>query len=277
MNNVNFGIFGVICFFILSLLLYSCIFTISSTEMGGKTRFGKVIVSEPLKEGLHFKWPWDSYDTLQVSQNTFKIDGMQVLTEDSQIVTIDIGFIYTIPEESVLKLLYNVGRSGNFDITGNVEALLADRARKIISTKNMINIPESREQITNEIKLSVVESLKEFYGFHIMDVQIANLMPSSTFLESVEKAVKAKTVATEEFNKILVEENKAKQITIQAQAIADARIIDSSSKAQSIELISKALSNNPLYLEYAKLDKWSGSVPNVVVTDSKSTPILNLK
>ncbi len=63
-------------------------------------------------------------DKLQVSIDTFRIDNLRVYTVDNQSVQISVGVTYRIPKDAVLKLLYQVGRSGNVDINRNIEQIV---------------------------------------------------------------------------------------------------------------------------------------------------------
>jgi regulator of protease activity HflC (stomatin/prohibitin superfamily) len=121
--------------------------------MAGVRRLGQVVTQEPLGPGLHFKLPFiDQVDRLQVSLDTFKLDKLTVNTIDNQPIAVTVGLTYRIPAKAVLPLLYEVGRTGNFDITENFERIVADRTAKIFAQQNTTRISENRDQILNNLK-----------------------------------------------------------------------------------------------------------------------------
>jgi regulator of protease activity HflC (stomatin/prohibitin superfamily) len=136
--------------------------------MGGIRRFGQVTTTEPLSAGLYFKWPFiEEADILQVSLDTFRIDDLVVYTVDNQPVTISVSMSYRIPRPAVFRLMYEVGRAGSVDIAENIRPILSDRIARIFARTNTTKISEQREQIGNEIKKSVQQSLGEVFGLEV--------------------------------------------------------------------------------------------------------------
>src|SRR5215475_2872146 len=126
------GSLGFVKWVVLAVILLYVIndsyFVVQPTEMAGVRRLGTVQTKEPLGPGFYFKAPFiDKVDTLQVSIDTFRIDNLRVYTIDNQSVQISVGVTYRIPHDAVFKLLYDVGRSGVFDIHRNIEQIIADR------------------------------------------------------------------------------------------------------------------------------------------------------
>jgi regulator of protease activity HflC (stomatin/prohibitin superfamily) len=81
---------------------------------------------------LHVKLPLvEEIDKLQTSLETYKLDRLTVNTVDNQPITVAVGLTYRILAGAVLKLLYEVGRAGNFDIADNFQRIIADRTAKI--------------------------------------------------------------------------------------------------------------------------------------------------
>ena len=59
-------------------------------------------------------------------------------------------------------------------------------------------------------------------------------------------------------------EVEARQFEAQAIGIAQANIAEAAGEAEAINIINQALSNNPFYLEWLKIQKWDGILPLVV-------------
>ncbi|MGA7329254.1 MAG: SPFH domain-containing protein, partial [Rhodomicrobium sp.] len=148
-------------------------FIVQPTEMAGVRRLGTVRTKEPLLPGFYFKAPFiDKVDKLQVSIDTFRIDNLRVYTVDNQSVQISVGVTYRIPRDAVFKLLYDVGKSGNFDINRNIEQIIADRTLRLFAKRNTVKISEEREQIAGDVRVAVSQSVRELFGVEIFDLQI---------------------------------------------------------------------------------------------------------
>ncbi len=179
-------------FFVIS----SSWFKVEPTERGNVRRFGVVQYDKPLQPGLHFKLPLiDDADKLQVSLTTVHIPPFDVTTVDNQKVTLEINFNYTIPDEKVNHVMYEIGRSGNTDIDSQVVPVVKDRTGRIFSAQNMVSVNASRSAIQTEIEKDVAKTVGELFGIQPHSLQIAAITPSPAFMASNEEAVNAKNAA----------------------------------------------------------------------------------
>src|SRR5579883_247907 len=241
---VKWVIFGAALLYILS----DCFFIVQPTEMAGVRRLGTVRTREPLPPGFYLKVPFiDSVDKLQVSIDTFRIDNLRVYTVDNQSVQISVGVTYRIPPTAVLKLLYDVGRSGVFDIHRNIEQIIADRTLRLFAKRNTVKISEEREQIAADVRGAVSQSVRDLFGVDIFDLQIPSIRYSDTFVSSVEAAVKAKNDAIAAENtvnrvryegeqKVVTAKAEAEAQVARAQAQKQAQILAAEGEARAIEL-----------------------------------------
>ena len=142
--------------------------SVQPTEMAGKRRLGQVVSEQPLGPGLHFKLPLlDQIDKLQVSLETYRIDHLTVNTIDNQPIAIAVGLTYRIPPRAVLKLLYEVGRVGNFDIADNFQRIIADRTAKVFAQQNTTTISENRERLSIALRTLLAADLGRLYGIEV--------------------------------------------------------------------------------------------------------------
>jgi len=222
------------------LLIWLSLFVVEPTEMAGVRRFGEVTTREPYGPGIHLKLPLvDQVDHLQVSLDILRVQDMTMYTVDNQWVKISIGMTYRIPP--MFRLLYQVGRFGNFSIRENVEPIIADRAMRVFARRNTrvfarrntIKISEEREAIANEIRQSVTARLAELFGLEVLDLQIAKIEYSPTFVASVEAAVKAKNDAVAAENTVNRIRFEAEQVRVRAQGEADALAIQAEGQKRS--------------------------------------------
>ena len=59
-------------------------------------------------------------------------------------------------------------------------------------------------------------------------------------------------------------EELARQQVIEAQAQADSEKIKADAQAYSIEVIQEQLNQSPEYIEYQKVQRWDGKLPQVM-------------
>lgn len=151
-------------------------FIVEPSEMAGIRRLGKVITQAPLSEGLHFKAPFlDEADIMQVSLTAFQVDDLPIFTVDNQWINVSVGISFTVPEISVFKLLYQVGRSGNFDIDRNLRPVISESTTLVFSRHPAEKLTQEREQIVKELETELAAALQRVFGLAIEDVQIANI------------------------------------------------------------------------------------------------------
>jgi regulator of protease activity HflC (stomatin/prohibitin superfamily) len=298
------GSYGFVKWIVLAVVLLYVIgdsyFIVQPTEMAGVRRLGTVRTKEPLPPGFYFKAPFiDKVDTLQVSIDTFRIDNLRVYTIDNQSVQISVGVTYRIPHDAVFKLLYDVGRSGVFDIHRNIEQIIADRTLRLFAKRNTVKISEEREQIAGDVRVAVSHSVRELFGVDIFDLQIPAIKYSDTFVASVEAAVKAKNdaIAAENTVNRIRYEGEQKVVTAKAEAEAqvtraqaqkqaqilaaegDARGIElrAAAEAEGIKVRGAALKENERVIELTVAQRWSGHPPQTILGDrGGAVPFFNI-
>ena len=281
------------------LLLGLGLFVVEPTEMAGVRRFGEVTTREPYGPGMHLKLPLvDQVNRLQVSLDLLRVQDLTMYTVDNQWVKISVGLTYRIPPAAVFRLLYQVGRSGNFSIRENVEPIIADRAMRVFARRNTIKISEEREVIANEIRQAVSARLAELFGLDVVDLQIAKIEYSPTFMASVEAAVKAKNDAVAAENTVNRIRFEAEQVRVRAQGEADAAAIQAEgqkrsvviraqgeaeavrvvgeAQAASLQARGAAVAAHPAIVPLVAADRWNGVLPLAVLDERGAVPFLSL-
>jgi regulator of protease activity HflC (stomatin/prohibitin superfamily) len=289
----------IIATLVVLFILSDCYFIVQPTEMAGLRRLGTGLTKEPLPPGFYFKAPFiDKADKLQVSIDTFRIDNLRVYTVDNQSVQISVGVTYRIPRDAVLKLLYEVGRTGNVDINRNIEQIIADRTLRLFAKRNTVKISEEREQIAGDVRAAVSQSVRELFGVEIFDLQIPAIRYSDIFVASVEAAVKAKNDAIAAENtvnriryegeqKVVTARAEAEAQVARAQAQKQAQILGAEGEARSIELRTAAeaqgirvrgdaLKENQRVIDLTLAQRWSGQPPQTILGEHGAVPFFNL-
>lgn len=230
-------------FFVVAVLflISNSWYSVQPTERANVRRFGVIQFEKPIQPGLHFKVPFiDSVDKIQVSLATLHVPPFDVTTIDNQKVTLDLNFNYTVPEDKVNHLMYEIGRSGNNDIDSQILPVVRDRASRIFSSQNMVTINANRTEIQTQVEQSISKSVEELFGIEPHSLQIAGIQPSEAFMASNEAAVKAKNDAVAAENAKRTRQFEADQVVIKAKGEADAAIEAAKGRAESVRLEAEA-------------------------------------
>ena len=272
---------------------------VQPTEMAGKRRLGQVATDLPLAPGLHLKLPlFDTIDKIQVSLETYRIDHLSVNTIDNQPITVAVGLTYRIPSTAVLKLLYEVGRAGNFDVGDNFSRIIADRTAKIFAQQNTTTISENRERLSGALRALLTADLGRLYGIEVVDFQIAQITYSESFRASVEAAVKAKNEAVAAENTVNRIRFEAQQAVARANGEAEAKLkiadadrqaailaaqghaeairLEGESRAKVLQLYAEQLRGNPAVVDLVRADRWNGILPSTLLEGAGGVPLINL-
>jgi len=221
----------------------SSMFNIDQTELGFVRRFGTVVgdTTKPLEPGLHFKIPFvETADKIPVTLKTLHVPEFKVLTIDNQEITVEENFNYTIPKKNVYHLMYEVGGSGNVDITDQVVPVVKDRTSRVLAAQNMITVNANREAIQAQIEKNIVSSTETLFGIEAHSLQIAKLDPSPAFKASIDSATQAKNDAVKAENVLRTKQFEAQQTAAIAKGNADAAIEAARGQAESVMLNAKA-------------------------------------
>ena len=290
----------VLAVFVLLLVINGCWFKVDQTERGNVRRFGVARYSKPLSPGFHFKFPLvDVVDKVQVSLKTLHIPPFDVTTIDNQKVTLDENFNFTIPDDKVYHVMYEIGRSGNSDIDSQVIPVVKDRSARIFSGQNMANINANRQEIQAKIEREVQEAVRELFGIEPHSLQISGITPSESFMKSNEEAVKAKNAAVAAENTKRTKQFEADQLVIQAKGNADSAIEAARGRSESMLLEARANKEKQIlegeglesrmaaeikpfgsaekYIEFMKAKSallWNGQQPQIVAGSGSATNLI---
>ena len=241
----------------------------------------------------------DTVDRIRVSLTTLHIPQFDVTTVDNQKVTIDENFNYTIPEDKVYHIMYEIGRAGNVDLESQVVPVVKDRTARILAGQNMVTINANRPAIQADIEKYVFQSVEELFGIQPHSLQIQGIIPSASFMASNEAAVKAKNDAVAAENTKRIRQFEADQIVIKAKGEADSAIEAARGRSQSVLLEAQAHKTRQVlegeglearlaaeikpfgspdkYIEYLKARaalNWNGQQPQIVAGSGSSTNLV---
>ncbi len=247
------GIASVVVIVVVVLLIVTnCFCIVEPGHTGVVVTLGKVS-DKVLQEGVHGKIPF--------VQRVVKIDNRIVKLEvETEAFSKDLQTVST-----VLAINYRVDTSKSYSIYKNIGAdyesvLVTPAVNEVLKA---ITAQYTAEQsVTNRTLISdgLVEGLNQKLnesGLYVTDVNIINFEFSEAFITAIEE----KQVAQQ---KLLKAETEKQTAITNAEAEAETVRIKSEAEAAANETISKSLNDD--IIEYTKVEKWDGKLPQVTGT-----------
>jgi regulator of protease activity HflC (stomatin/prohibitin superfamily) len=254
----GFVIAGIILLIVL-ITAFSSFTTIASGTVGVVSVFGAV-KDDPIYEGLHTVIPFVTTIS-KINTKTQKVEALcNAASKDLQTISTTIVVNYHVVD-STAPVLYRTVGYGYQDIIivpaiqESVKAVTAQYSAEELITKRQL------------VSQGISDKLTEKIGSYGLVIEVFNITDLS-FSESFNAAIEAKQTAQQEalkaeqdLNRIKIE---AEQTVVNAQADADAMKARADAEAYSIEVIQDQLAQSEAYLEYQKIEKWDGQLPQVM-------------
>ena len=263
-SRVKFGIIGLGILAIITLIMLS-IKIIPTGFVGVKSQFGKV-QDTTLQEGLNFKLIGIEKIEL-IDCKTKKIEvTSESSTKDMQTVNVTIAVNYNVEKDSAAKLYKEVGT--DFEniiispaILESVKSVMAQYTAEELITKRA-----EVSAMTHEILFNKIHTR----GFAITEFNITNIDFSEAFNTAIEdKAVKHQEV---ESAKAELEKQKIQNEKEISVAEKDAKVM----ALQNSQVTENTIRLKELEIQEKMINKWSGNLPNTMLTDGVNS-IFNLK
>ena len=243
------------------VLLFFSVRIVPVGHLGVVKHWGKVNHGAMLSEGLHLITPirttveYISIKLLKFNQKT------SASSKDLQIVTTVVSIQFSLGEVS--QLFQKIGTEDLVThillkpaVEESVKAVTAQYTAEELIKKR----PEVKIQIGKTISEFLVKTLegKELNekSLLVANVAITEFDFSSEFNKSIEMKVRAEQQALQAKNE------KIKKIT-DAEATAEKIKIESIATANAIRREARALRENPHLIEYKRMEKWDGKLPEV--------------
>ena len=247
---------------VLALIFVGCFFVIPFSFHQVDT--GEIAVVKHLGEarevktaGVHYNlWITDKYVKYDA-----KVQNLDIVTAaysaDAQTMDIQMTLQYQIVADKVLDI---TNQYGSLEILQHrIQSVAIEKAKATLSEHKAMDIIANRAQMSPMVEEAIRSAIGENYFVNVTAVVLTNI----DFSDAFELAVEQKMIA--EQNKLKADyENETK--VAQAQAEADAKIIAAEAEAKANELLEKSLTDKILQEMY--LDKWNGSLPTVVGSDT---------
>ena len=251
---------------------------------------------EPLQPGLRWVVPFlETVKKYPISRQTYTMsiainegtiqgdDLISARTSDGQEVFIDSSVIYTIDPKQVVQVHIDWQDRYTDDL---VRPLARGIIRDAVSQYAVQDVysglrAEMTQSITDEMEKKLAEN-----GLVLVDFVMRNITFSPEYAASVEQKQIAEQQAQQA--KFTVEQRKqeaeqarqvaegqADAVVINAQGLADARLIQAEAEAKALALLALALKDNPDLIEYTYINKLAPGV-QVMLVPSNSPYLFSL-
>lgn len=237
----------------LALMLSGCMI-VEPGEVGVKVSMGKM-QRELLIPGMQGFVPGvDSIYTYSTKQNTVQGKAMP-LTSDQQPITIEYKVLYAIPEGQILTL-YEKFAGDPYDKL--VEPQIQEAFRQVVSQYKADQATKSVNVIKNQVLSMTKENVKGLVS--VVDIPITHVeLP-----EVLQAAIAQKQVMEQQALQKQYELDKARKE-------AEITVANAEAQAKSIQLQSQALEKSPALIEYEKVKKWDGKLPDTFIGSGANT------
>ncbi len=231
-------------------LLANCFTVVEAGHTGVVVTLGKVNEGV-LQEGLHVKAPFVQ-QVVKIDNRIVKLEvETEAFSKDLQTVSTTLAINYRVDTSKSYSIYKNIG--ANYEdvlVTPAVNEVLKAITAKYTAEESVTN----RELISDGLIAGLNEKLNSI-GLYITDVNIINFDFSEAFINAIEE----KQVAQQQLLKAETEKQTA--IT-NAEAEAETIRIKAEAEAKANETLNKSLTGN--VLEYNKIEKWDGKMPQVM-------------
>ena len=246
---------------VLVFLLFLSIRVVPVGHLAVVKHWGKVNHGVVLSEGLHFVVPVrTSLQYMNVKLLKFN-QKASASSKDLQIVSTVVSIQFSLGEVSYLY--QQIGDESLVThillkpaVEESVKAVTAQyTAEELIKKRPEVKIQISKT-IDSFLKTTLSGKKISEYSIIVANVAITEFDFSAEFNRSIEMKVRAEQQALQAKNE------KIKKIT-DAEAIAEKITIESIARAEAIKREAHALRENPHLIEYKRMEKWDGKLPEV--------------
>lgn len=254
------------------LTLWMGVFSIEQYERGIITRNGALHrVAEP---GLGFKMPWiDSLTRIDMRERNPKYHDMEMYSSDQQLAKIDASVVLS-PKVDKLPELYTKYGSVDNAIKIVIAPVMPAEIKVVFGKYTAAKAIQERDKLNMDAKDRILYALGENSIFNIFRVPVEDIEYSKEYVKSVEQRMMAEVEVLKVRQNWEKEKVAADIVKTQADAVAYQIQTKGDAEARAIEAKTKALANNPKYIEMMQAERWDGRLPTTVLPNT-AVPLLN--
>lgn len=234
------------------------------------------VEQKELHVGMHFIPPWKNVYTFPTfEQNDIWQDneGFNFQTKEGMAIHADIGITFHIEPSAVSKIFQRY-RRGMHEISHIfLRNFIRDAINKAASKFTVQDLySTSKEQFFTEVEQHVRSDLKDL-GIIISRIYlIGRFHFPPNVIAAINAAIEANQKAQQRENELRQSEAEAKKLVAAAEGEAQCILMKANADSAANRAITATLT--PTLLEWAKIQKWDGKLPQV---STSTTPIIALK
>lgn len=242
---------------VLSLLGLSACTVVSPGEVGVRFNFGKAS-SETLSQGTHIWIPFIAGSKIvNVQTHPFE-QTLSSGTKDQQEVTTRITVNMGVSPDKVLHVVTEYGDENG--ALARVSSVISDSVNAVISKFSAEEVLTKRAEVKTQVEALVRERVSA-YGVHVQDVSLTDMQYSKEYAAAVERKQVAEQAAKQAEYETIKARQDAKSKIEAAEGDAQALLRNARAEAEANALKLKTLT--PELIEYEKVQKWDGVLPQV--------------
>ena len=218
--------------------------------------------------GLHFKLPFIQ-SVVMVNNQIQKLEvDASAVSKDLQAVSSTIAVNYRVTAEKSFYIVKNIGAQDYVDRI--LSPAVQESVKSVTAKYTAEGLITERAKVGAEIAMGLEEKVSS-HGIIVQEFNIVNF----DFSEAFTKAIEEKQVAQQDLIRVRTEQE---QLVVKAEAAAkaaeaNARAILVQAEAQAEANAKLAASLTAVLVEYEKIQKWDGKLPQV----SGGSPIVDFR
>lgn len=202
-------------------------------------------------------------------------DSFTFQTKEGLNVNTDVGIAYHI-DPSKVSTVFQRYRKGADEITNIVlRNAVRDAFNKSASTVSIEAVyGAGKAALMEDVLKTVAEELHPI-GIEVENVfLVGNMRLPETVVEAINAKIGATQKAAQRENEVAQAKAEADKVIETARGEAQSKLAIAKAEAEAIEVKGNALRNNPNVIEFEKVAKWNGELPQVM---SGAIPMINLQ
>ena len=265
---------------------------VKAGHVGVVSLFGKVTDLE-LSEGFHIINPLSKVKLYNCQNREFSLTNVGVPSQDQLTTTVDLTVQWRVDSTQAAEASRHTGPIEKLEsvyLIPTLRSLLREAGKSVKTAEEFYN-DETQQNMQHSI-LAGLASLSD-KGIIIEKVLIRKVELPKTIRDGVENKKRQEQLAEQEVAELKRIETKEKQKIARAQAenlaaveeaqkrkaLADALAYEitteAKARAEAIKIEGEALRTNIAVIKLRSIEKWNGTVPNVVLGEG-AIPMINL-
>ena len=275
---MGFVVFLLVIFFVLVILLLSCISVVPQANAWVVEFFGKYYGT--WLAGIHFKFPiiFKIAKKVSLKEQVADFEPQPVITKDNVTMMVDSVVFFEVFDAKLFS--YGVERP-----IAAIENLSATTLRNIIGSMTLDETLTSRDSINGQIT-SILDEATDKWGIKVNRVEVKNIQPPRSIQDAMEKQMRAEREKREAIlsaegkkqSAITLAEGEKEAAILRADAVKEQRIREAQGEAEALLAVQKARAEGIRYInevnpsaEYLQLMQYEAAAK---MADGQATKII---